>query len=163
MSPAASIDLILEGGRTVRPNGVYREDVAIRDGRIAALFADGTRSPRARKRIDCRGKFILPGMIDAHVHMGRYGQDFAADCRTESAAAASGGVTTLLVFLIEPGSNREAIARRIREIEAGSRIDMGIHAVIMSEEHLTEIPACAREFGISSFKFFMASTAFNIG
>ena len=156
MSPAASIDLILEGGRTVRPDGVYREDVAIRDGRIAALFADGTRGPRARKGIDCRGKFILPGMIDAHVHMGRYGQDFAADCRTESAAAATGGVTTLLVFLIEPGSNREAIPRRIREIEARSRIDMGIHAVIMSEEHMAEIPACAREFGISSFKFFMA-------
>lgn len=155
MSPAPEFDLILEGGKTVRPGGVYREDVAVRDGRIAALLADG-RGLRARKRLDCRGRFILPGMIDAHVHMGRYGQDFAADCRSESRAAVTGGVTTVLIFLIEPGSNCGVLPRRIREIEAESLIDMGIHAVVMSEEHLSEIPACAREFGISSFKFFMA-------
>ncbi|MEE8109584.1 MAG: amidohydrolase family protein [bacterium] len=151
----AEFDLILTGGQTVRPNGVCREDVAVRDGRIAAFLAN-SRLVRAKRRLSCRGKFILPGMIDAHIHMGRYGQDFAADCRTESRAAAMGGVTTVLIFLIEPDSNCKILPRRIREIEAGSLIDMGIHAVIMTEEHLAEIPACAEEFGISSFKFFMA-------
>ena len=71
-------DLILEGGCTVRPDGIHREDVAVQGGRIAALLAEGAEVP-ARRRLDCRGKFILPGMIDAHVHMGRYGQDFAAE------------------------------------------------------------------------------------
>ncbi|MFQ5913012.1 MAG: dihydroorotase family protein [Nitrospinota bacterium] len=155
MSPGPTFDLILEGGQTVRPDGVYREDVAIRDGRVAALLSD-SKDLRARRRRNCRGQFILPGMIDAHVHLGRYGQDFAADCRSESGAAATGGVTTVIIFLIEPGSNLKILPQRIQEIESGSRIDMGIHAVIMSEEHLAEIPACAEDFGISSFKFFMA-------
>ena len=155
MTRPVTYDLVLTRGQTVRPDGVHWEDVVIRNGRIAALLADSSHL-KARCRIDCRGKFILPGMIDAHVHMGRYGQSFADDCRTESGAAATGGVTSLIVFLIEPGSNRAIIPQRIREIEDNSRIDIGIHAVIMSEEHLSEIPACAKEFDISSFKFFMA-------
>ena len=155
MNRSVVYDLVLTGGQTVRPNGVCREDVAIRKGRIAALLTDSSHL-KASRRIDCREKFIFPGMIDAHVHMGRYGQSFSKDCHTESEAAATGGVTTMIVFLIEPGSNCAILPQRIREIESNSRIDIGIHAVVMSEEHLTEIPACANDFDISSFKFFMA-------
>ncbi len=148
-------DLVLEGGYTVRPEGAQREDVAVRGGRIAALLADGREVP-ARRRLDCRSKFILPGMIDAHVHMGRYGQDFAGDCGTESRAAVTGGVTTVLVFLIEQAPYCQILPQRLREIESESLIDIGIHPVIMTEEQLAEIPILARDFGISSFKFMMA-------
>lgn len=151
----AEFNLLLEGGRTVRPEGVCREDVAVLDGRIAAFLADG-RTFQAQRRVDCGDKFILPGMIDAHVHMGRYGQDFAADCRTESRAAATGGVTTLIVFLIEQVPYSQILPQRIREIETESLVDVGFHPVIMTEEQLAEIPTLARDFGISSFKFMMA-------
>jgi dihydropyrimidinase len=151
----AEYDLLLEGGSTVRPEGVQREDVAIQDGRLAAFLMDG-RSVLARRRLDCRGRYILPGMIDGHVHMGRYGQDFAADCRTESRAAATGGVTSIIVFLIESVPYSQILPQRIREIESHSLVDIGFHPVMMTEEQLAEIPLLAREFGISSFKFMMA-------
>jgi len=151
----ATVDLLLEGGQTVRPEGVQREDVVIHQGRIAGFLADGA-GASARRRVDCRGTYILPGMIDAHVHMGRYGQDFAGDCRTESRAALAGGVTSVIVFLIEQGPYSQILPQRIREIESHSLIDIGFHPVIMTEEQLAEIPLLAKEFGISSFKFMMA-------
>lgn len=43
--------------------------VVIEDGRIAAILPSGTAPPRGHKRIDGRGKFLMPGLTDAHVHL----------------------------------------------------------------------------------------------
>jgi dihydroorotase (multifunctional complex type) len=150
-----ALDLLLEGGTTVRPSGLRREDVGIREGRIEAFFEQGA-NPSARNRLNCGGKFILPGMIDPHIHMGRYGQDFAGDCRSESEAAVTGGVTTVLCYLIEQDPYSEILPQRIREIESLSLIDIGIQPVVMTEAQLADILVCAEKFDIPSFKFFMA-------
>jgi dihydroorotase len=92
---ADSFDLILKGGRVIDPaagiDGV--RDVAIRGGRVAAL-AENVLASSARETIDCRGKLVLPGMIDTHAHVyryvtGRFGLD-ADLCGVQS------GVTTLV-------------------------------------------------------------------
>lgn len=88
-------DLLLEGGHLVDPaqgrDGAF--DVAVRDGRIAAILAPGT-PVNARQRLDVRGRLVLPGMIDTHGHVfqyvtGRFGLD-ADLCGVRS------GVTTLV-------------------------------------------------------------------
>jgi dihydroorotase len=90
-----SFDLILKGGRVIDPvagvDGV--RDVAVKDGRIAAV-AERLPNSNARESIDCRGKLVLPGLIDTHAHVfeyvtGRFGLN-ADMCGVHS------GVTTLI-------------------------------------------------------------------
>src|SRR5512139_191703 len=69
---SAPYDLVLRGGRVIDPaqglDGVL--DVAIRDGRVAAV---GKALPGlARETIDVRGRLVLPGLIDTHAHVYRY-------------------------------------------------------------------------------------------
>ncbi len=88
-------DLVLKGGRVIDPaagrDGVA--DVAIANGRIAAIAGDILLSS-ARNSVDCRGKLVLPGLIDTHAHVyqyvtGRFGLN-ADMCGVHS------GVTTLV-------------------------------------------------------------------
>ena len=88
-------DLLIHGGRVIDPaqglNG--RFDVAIRDGRIAAVAAD-LRRDEARQCIDASGQLVLPGLVDTHAHVyqyvtGRFGLD--ADL-----VGVQSGVTTLI-------------------------------------------------------------------
>jgi dihydroorotase len=88
-------DTLLAGGRLVDPaQGIDGErDVAIRDGRIAAILPRGA-AAEARTRIDVAGRLVIPGMIDSHAHVfqyvtGRFGMD-ADLCGVRS------GVTTLI-------------------------------------------------------------------
>jgi len=63
-------DLLLKGGRVIDPkNGIDREsDVAVRDGRIAAVAPD-LDPARAKQTISVRGLHVMPGLIDLHVHV----------------------------------------------------------------------------------------------
>jgi dihydroorotase len=99
MSPAMSdnrpYDVLLRGGHVICPasniNGVM--DVAVRDGKIAAVQKD-ILPTSAKETIDVRGRIVLPGMIDTHAHVyryvsGRFGLD--ADL-----VGVHSGVTTLI-------------------------------------------------------------------
>ena len=154
-----SFDLIVRGGTVVLPdtNGVAA-DIAIKDERIAAILAPGTAAD-ARETLDVSGKTVLPGVIDVHLHLG-HGKDIARprvpeDAATETAAAALGGITTFIPYLMatEPF---ETIFDEVRGVtEAGARIDFGYHFIISTEEQLAGVPRYAREFGAPSFKIFM--------
>jgi dihydroorotase len=81
MSDKEPFDLLLRGGHVVCPasglNGVM--DVAIRDGRIAAIQPN-ILPASAKEVVDARGRLVLPGMIDTHAHVykyvsGRFGLD----------------------------------------------------------------------------------------
>ena len=96
MAENPKYDLLLRGGRVICPasgiNGV--RDLAIRDGRIAAI-EETILSSSARETIDVSGKLVLPGMIDTHAHVyqyvtGRFGLN--ADM-----VGVRSGVTTVIV------------------------------------------------------------------
>ena len=139
-----SFDLIVREGTVVLPdtNGVAA-DIAIKDERIAAILAPGTAAD-ARETLDASGKIVLPGVIDVHLHLG-HGKDIARprvpeDAATETAAAAHGGITTFIPYLMatEPF---EAIFDEVRNVtEAGARIDFGYHFIISTEEQLAGVP-----------------------
>ena len=63
-----TVDLVIRNGRVVTPAGVIGGGVAIDGERIVAVGADATLPP-ARRTIDAREQYVLPGLIDAHVHM----------------------------------------------------------------------------------------------
>jgi dihydroorotase len=86
-------DLGIENGVVVSPDGSRRMNVYIRDERIAAVTS--TREPAAVSH-DAQGLFVMPGMIDTHVHFMDPGAPEREDFPSGSAAAARAGVTTVI-------------------------------------------------------------------
>lgn len=152
-------DLLLTGGRVVLPGDEpARLDIAVSDGKIAAVLAAGHDMTAART-VDLDGLTVLPGVIDVHLHLG-HGKDIsrprvAADAAQETAAAVTGGVTTMIPYLmsVEPF---EAIFDEVRTVtEAGSRVDFGYHFIISTEDQLAGVERYVGEYGAPSFKIFM--------
>jgi dihydropyrimidinase len=152
-------DLVVRGGTVVLPgtDGVVA-DIAIGGETIAAVLAPGT-TVDAVETLDATGKVVLPGAIDVHLHLG-HGQDIARprvleDAAIETAAAAIGGVTTFVPYLMATDPF-ETLFDEVKQItEAGARIDFGYHFIISTEAQLAGVPRYAREFGAPSFKIFM--------
>jgi dihydropyrimidinase len=147
-------DIAINGGTLVHPHGRVAGNIGIRGERIAAIA--GVDEPLDGDRlIDARGKYVLPGRIDPHVHM--YWPDWPMDegIRTATRAAIAGGTTTVLHFVITAGSLIDHFAN-VRELfDANAYSDGAFHGQIVSELNVTEIPELARR-GIISFKFSMA-------
>lgn len=155
------LDTVLQGGRAVLPDGsVVEADIGIAGGRIAAIAAPGTLA--AKTSVDLQGLHVLPGVVDAHIHLG-HGADITRprvprDAQTESSSAAAGGVTTFISYVMSGQPYTPTVFQEIRTAaEAGSLVDFGLHLVISTEEQLASVPTYAREYGIPSFKLFMYS------
>lgn len=88
-------DLVLRGGTVIGADGARPRDVAIAGGRIEALLEPGRHASAARTA-DVTGRFVLPGLIDSHVHFREPGLDWKEDWAHASRAAVAGGVTTVL-------------------------------------------------------------------
>jgi imidazolonepropionase-like amidohydrolase len=72
-APRASAPVVLRGATVIDGEGgeIASADVAIADGKIVAVGA-GLAAPSGATEIDARGKFVTPGIIDAHSHLGAY-------------------------------------------------------------------------------------------
>src|SRR5579872_655956 len=95
-------DTIITNGRVVTATDTYAGDVAISNGRIAAI---GENLPRenATRVLDAQGKYVFPGGIDVHTHLDMPfgGTTSSDDFETGTRAAAFGGTTTLIDFAIQ--------------------------------------------------------------
>lgn len=101
-------DLVLKKGRIVFPDGIREGDVVVERGMIIEITSD-YKDP-AKRVIDCTGKFIFPGVIDAHVHMRVPGGEYKEDFTTGSMAAISAGVTG---FLDMPNNTPPIISKKM--------------------------------------------------
>src|SRR5689334_9409551 len=105
-----SCDLLITNTFAVIPKvGIVDTDILIEDGTVKALSNhSGSINISTSRRIDARGKYVLPGAIDPHVHYGVYTPiDQAA--KTESRSAAVGGITTMMRMLRFYDSYRDNI------------------------------------------------------
>ena len=86
----------IKGGTIYDPENNLQEagDVHIQDGRIAGVYPGGS-SQQDGDVIDASGLWVLPGLIDMHVHLRDPGFEYKEDISSGSRAAAAGGVTTL--------------------------------------------------------------------
>ena len=87
----STYDLIVRGGSVVEEAGATEADVAVADGKIAAVGPafEGT----AREEIDARGLYVFPGAIDAHAHFNEPGRTHWEGFETGSRALAAGGIS----------------------------------------------------------------------
>jgi dihydroorotase len=88
-------DLAVVNGRLVTPEGVHRGGLTVQDGKIAELVMNDERR-LADKVIDAAGHYILPGLVDSHVHFRTPGLTHKEDWAHGSRAAAVGGITTVI-------------------------------------------------------------------
>ena len=147
------VDTIVRGGRVVTSSQVIDAAIAITGEKIVALAPEELLPP-AEHYIDAEGMYVLPGLIDSHVHLDGH-DDYALGAR----AAALSGLTTLIPFGTYDLDGDETLplaVHRIREeITQGAVVDFGLHFILQNRPSiLAGIPE-AMDLGVKSFKMFM--------
>jgi dihydropyrimidinase len=168
-------DLVVRNGTIVTPGRREQADVGIADGRIARLGGTMT----GRQEIDATGLLVLPGGIDAHVHLicadlatrlaADYGADepmWADDFWTGSLAAIGGGITTIgnMTFALDGESMTAAVAREMAGAQAEAAVDWFLHPVLtgLSQAERAEVAELAAA-GHTSVKVFLSNSDFAAG
>ena len=153
--------VLISGGRIVTAVDDYVGDVLLEDGRIEAIG----RSLEVDDAVvhDAAGLLVMPGGIDAHVHMETPMGDGVETCdsfETGTRSAAFGGTTTILDFAQQyrGESPKLALDRRLAAAEPQCCIDYGFHAILtdVSAAALAELPDMVNAEGVSSVKLYMA-------
>lgn len=132
------------------PKGVLERNIIINDGKIIDFT---TNTPQCDKKINAKGLIAIPGLIDTHVHYGVYSpiEDAA---KTESRAAALGGVTTMMRMLRLGHSYKTHLQAQLAASKSSHYVDYSAHATIFDVNQADEMKYII-ENGITSFKLYM--------
>jgi dihydroorotase len=151
-----SYDLILKGGTVVNHDGADMRDVAVLNGRIAAI---GDAGASAAETIDCRGLHVLPGVIDSHVHFREPGLTHKEDLETGSRGAVLGGVTAVFEMpnTEPPTTGATALADKVSRAHHRMHCDFAFY-IGATRENTHELGALERLPGVCGVKVFMGSS-----
>lgn len=113
--------LLIKNGTIVNPARGQHEvgDVLIEDGKIVSV--GGAAEAADAEIYDASGLYVLPGLIDMHVHLREPGQEAKEDIHTGTQAAAAGGVTRVATManttpVIDKASILRDVQKRAREV-----------------------------------------------
>jgi dihydroorotase len=122
--------VLIRGGRVVDAGGKRVADVAVEDGRIAAVVADGS-DLGADIVLDADGCVVAPGLVDLHTHLRQPGSEEAETVETGARAAALGGFTCVLAMPnTDPPVDSAGVAREVLELGRDSCCDVRTSAAI---------------------------------
>jgi len=148
------VDLVLENAKIFFADRIVEAGLAV-DGEKIARIAKETNLPSACKKIDLKGRLVLPGIIDAHVHLRDQDLEYKEDFFTGTCAAAAGGVTTVLDMPNNmPVTMSVDSLRRRAEIAAHKSI-VNVAFYSAFPEDLKEIENIV-EWGARGFKLFLS-------
>jgi len=118
--------IILDSGRVIDPaNGIDGTRTVLIDGDHIREVREQAATPAEKlvhQVLDCRGRWVLPGLVDLHVHLREPGEEGKETIATGARAAAAGGVTTVVAMPnTKPVCDSAAVARFVaaRGREAG--------------------------------------------
>ncbi|ABS62373.1 dihydroorotase, multifunctional complex type [Parvibaculum lavamentivorans DS-1] len=150
-------DLVFRGGTIVNHDGTGLADVAIKDGRIAAI-GDLSRASAA-ETVDVKGLHILPGVVDSQVHLREPGNEHKEDLASGGRAAALGGVTSVFEMpnTAPPTTNPDAITDKVNRARHRMYCDFAFYggATTQNVDILADIE---RTPGCCGIKVFMGSS-----
>jgi len=150
-------DVILKSGTVVNHDGTGVRDIAVTNGRVAAIgsFAPGS----AAEVIDCKGLHILPGVIDTQVHFREPGLTHKEDLETGSRSAAMGGVTAVFEM-----PNTDPLT--VTEQAFSAKLKRGRHRMHCdfaffiggTRDNVEQLPELERAPGCAGVKVFIGSS-----
>jgi allantoinase len=144
--------ILISNARILREGKLIRANILVADGTIKSL-TEKKRS-NADEMVDARGRLVIPGLVDGHAHLYDPAFTYREDFTSGTAAAAAGGVTTVVdMVLTTPVDSPDRVRVKIDAGRRSSLIDFSLHAGMMNLNNLRNIPAIA-ELGVRSFKTF---------
>jgi allantoinase len=152
------IDRALVNGTIVRPEGRFHGAIGIKDGRIAAIVENDVDFAGAQI-VDCAGKFILPGLVDAHVHFQDPGFTHREDFVHGTAACAVGGITTAISMPMNDPVVIDVASYQANLDAYNGRaiVDYGLHGG-GTADNADRVEALWSDTGATAIKMFMCSS-----
>ena len=148
------LDLAVMGGTVVTDRGRARLNVYAADGRVAHV---GPETLAATDVVDASGLFVLPGMVDSHVHLMDPGPTDREDFPTGTSAAAASGVTTIVEHTHgHPVREVADFTEKAEYLRDRSWVDFGLAAHAWPDR-VDRIPELWRA-GVVFFKIFTCDT-----
>lgn len=154
---------LIENATLVNENSVSRGSIVIENGRIAEI-TDNARQPGASFEtvIDASGCFVIPGVIDSHVHFREPGLTEKADIGSESLASAAGGVTSYFDMpnTVPQTTTVEALEEKFRLAAHKSHVNYSFFFGATNDN--IPLPATLDPHRIPGVKLFMGSSTGNM-
>jgi dihydropyrimidinase len=154
------MSILIKGGKIVTASEDYVGDIYIEGEQIVAIGRN--LNIKAETTIDAKGKLVIPGGIDPHVHLDMpfMGTSSSDDYSSGTRAALFGGTTTVIDFILQTQGNSlyNALETWQRKSEGKAYGDYSYHMAVtdFNEEVAKEVVQMIEQEGISSFKTFMA-------
>src|SRR3989344_7922311 len=151
------MDLALNNALILQNRKVVERSIGISGGKISRV----SRHPiKAARSIDCFGKFLLPGLIDVHVHFRDPGLTNKEDWASGSRAAVAGGVTTVFDMpnTKPQTTTAKTLEQKIRLAKKKSYCNCGIHFGATADN----IGEIKKAKGIGSIKIYFGSSTGNM-
>ena len=151
--------ILIKNGEIINAHKRFKADILVSGEKIERI--EYKMEADADTVVDASGKFIFPGFIDAHTHMGIpvRGTESADDFDSGTMAALHGGVTTVMDFTVqEKGESLlSSLERRMKRAAGKAHVDYTFHCNVtdLDNKRLQEIPGIIKR-GIISFKAFLA-------
>lgn len=147
-------DLIITDGKIVTEDSVCAATLAVRNGRIEAIL-EPTARPPAKSSLPVGGLYIMPGVIDTHVHLRDPGPPGSEDIVSGTQAAAAGGITTILLMPTsqQPVNSGDIVALRKDAFEGKASVDFAMYGGAGCD-NIDEIRSQA-DAGVIAFKTFL--------
>src|SRR3954453_24197102 len=150
-------DVILKSGTVVNHDGTTVRDIAVTNGRVAAIgsFEPGL----APEVVDCKGLHILPGVIDTQVHFREPGLTHKEDLETGSRSAAMGGVTAVFEM---PNTDpltvtEQAFSDKVKRARHRMHCDFAFF-IGGTRDNVADLPELERAPGCAGVKVFIGSS-----
>jgi dihydroorotase len=152
-----SFDLVLRHGACVLPWGIEQTDVGVKAGRIAAI--GDLRTASAAETIDCTGLHVLPGLIDAHVHLRDPGDASVETIATGTKAAVLGGLAAVFDMPNTSPSitSKEQLDWKRGYLQGTAWCDMGLY-VGGARSNIEQLGTLELEPNVCAIKVFAGSS-----
>lgn len=153
-------DLRIKNARIYTHNGIFEGGISIKDGTIEKIGKEGFLEP-AVEDLDAKGLLVLPGPIDVHVHLRDQGLSYKEEFDSGTAAAACGGITTVLDMPNNDPltSNPDALRKRMDVASGRIFVNVGFYSAFPKVSGYSEAFKIVRaivEEGALAFKLFLS-------
>lgn len=154
-------DLIIKNGNVVLRDGVKKIDIGIKDEKIACIAEVITDD--AKEIIDATGQYVMPGMIDTHVHISEPGRTEWEGFETGTKALAAGGTTSYVEMPLNalPATvNKAALDLKLEAAKTQNYVDYSFYGGLVPDNYddLEELSNA----GVMAFKAFISNCGSDI-